>query len=259
MGLFNDEIHTIADQGERGPPGIGFTSISEGNFDLRKKRLTSVGDPKDDSDSTTKKYVDLNDMYRSIHTKNEFLLTSSDFSTDGSFLVFVFGKYSDYSRKYHNTHSHVACSLSRSPGQITLNLGRLAQGIYGLRVEAITDPKNDSGSLDLVVSHNSDTTLKYKEKLEQNVCVTDTRLVVNDETNTHVIITVYYVANKEIALFIFGRRGEGYVDPQLLDNLLYGEMIRIPCYKSLETGDRRGQILVTGSFKTLPGTRRRTS
>ena len=227
--------------------------ISEGNFGSRKKRLTSVGDPKDDSDSTTKKYVDLNDMYRSIHTKNEILLISSDFLTDGSFLVFVFGKYSDYSRKYHNTHRHVACSLSRSPGQITLNLGRLAQGIYGLRVEVITDPKNDSGSLDLVVSHNSDTALKYKEKLEQNVCVTDTRLVVNDETNTRVIITVHYVANKEIALFIFGRRGEGYVDPQLLDNLSYGEMIRIPRYKSLETGDRRGQILVTGSFKDVAG------
>ena len=104
-----------------------------------------------------------------------------------------------------------------------MNLGRLAQGIYGLRVEAITDPKNDSEGLDLVVNHNSDTTLKYKEKLEQNFCVTDTRLVVNDETNTRVIITVHYVANKEIPLFIFGRRGESYVDPQLLDNLSYGE------------------------------------
>ena len=61
------------------------------------------------------------------------------------------------------------------------------------------------------------------------------------------------MANKEIALFIFGRRGEGYVDPQLLDNLSYGEMTGIPRYKSLETGDRRGQILVTGSFKDVAG------
>ena len=60
----------------------------------------------------------------------------------------------------------------------------------------------------------------------------------NDDINTRVIITVHYVVNKEIALFIFGRRGEGYVDPQLLDNLSYGEMIRIPRYKSLERGDR---------------------
>ena len=253
MGIFNDEIHTVAGQGERGPPGIGFTLTSNGDFDIRKKRLTSVGSPKKASDSTTKEYVDQNDMYRSIHTKNEFLLTSSDFSTDGSFLVFVFGKYPDYSRKYHNTHSHVACSPSRSPGQITVNLGRLAQGIYGLRVEAITDPKIDSGGLDLVVNHNSDTTLKYKEKLEQNVCVTDTHLVENYETNTRVIITVHYVDNKEIPLFIFGRRGEGYVDPQLLDNLSYGEMIRIPRYKSLETGGRRCQILVLGSFKDVAG------
>ena len=28
-------------------------------------------------------------------------------------------------------------------------------------------------------------------------------------------------------------------------------MIRVPRYKSLETGDRRGQILVTGSFKDV--------
>ena len=128
MGIFNDEIHTVAGQGERGPPGIGFTLTSNGDFDIRKKRLTSVGDPTEASDSTTKGYVDQNDMYRSIHTKNDFLLTSSDSSTDGSFLVFVFGKYPDYSRKYHNTQSHVACSLSPSPGQITVNLGRLAQG-----------------------------------------------------------------------------------------------------------------------------------
>ena len=75
----------------------------------------------------------------------------------------------------------------------------------------------------------------------------------NDDTNTRVIITVHYITQKEIALFIFGRRGEGYVNPQLLDNLAYGEMIRIPRYKSLETGDRRGQIFVTGSFKDVAG------
>ena len=113
MGLFNDEIHTIAGQGERGPPGIGLTLTSNGDFDIKEKRLTAVGSPKEASDSPTKGYVDHNDMYRSIHTKNEFLLAASDFSKDGTFLVFVFGKYPHYSRKYHNTHSHVACSVSR--------------------------------------------------------------------------------------------------------------------------------------------------
>ena len=69
MGIFNDEINAIfTGFGERGPPGIGFALTSSGDFDIKKKRLTSVGDPKDDSDSTTKKYVDLNDMYRSVHT-----------------------------------------------------------------------------------------------------------------------------------------------------------------------------------------------
>ena len=58
MGIFNDEIHTVAVQGERGPPGIGFTLTSNGDFDIRKKRPTSVGSPKKASDSTTKEYVD---------------------------------------------------------------------------------------------------------------------------------------------------------------------------------------------------------
>ena len=120
MGIFNDEIHTVAGRGERGPPGIGFTLTSSGDFDIKEKRLTAVGSPKKAFDSTTKEYVDQNDMYRSIHTKNEFLLAGSDFSENGAFSVYEIGKYPDYSRKHHNTQSHITCTLSRSPGQITV-------------------------------------------------------------------------------------------------------------------------------------------
>ena len=61
MGLFNDDINVIfTGSGERGPPGIGFALTSNGDFDIKKKRLTDVGSPTEASDSTTKEYVNLN-------------------------------------------------------------------------------------------------------------------------------------------------------------------------------------------------------
>ena len=225
---------------------------SNGDFDIKKKQLTDVGSPTEASDSTTKEYVDLNDMYRSVHTKNEFLLTSGNFNTNNSMSVFVFGKHTDFSRIYHNAPSHIICSLSQSPAVITISLGKLRHGVYGLRIEAITDPKDKSDQLDMIVSHSGLTkTTTFKEKLEQNVCITDTRLVVENDLDVIVLLTLDYIVGKEIAIFISGRRGKGYVDPLIQENLPYGEMIRIPRYKSLETGDRRGQILVTGSFKDV--------
>ena len=131
MGLFNDEIHTIAGEGERGPPGIWFTLTSNGDFDIKRKRLTDVGSPTKACDSTTKEYVDLNDTYRSVHAKKEFLLTSGNFNTSNSMSVFVLGKYTDFSRTYHNAPSHIICSLSQSPAVITINLGKLQHGVYG--------------------------------------------------------------------------------------------------------------------------------
>ena len=179
--------------------------------------------------------------------ENEFLLTSGNFNTSNSMSVFVFGKYTDFSRIYHNAPSHIICSLSQSPAVITIN-------VNGLRIEAITDPKDKSDQLDMIVSHSRSTkTTTFKEKLEQNVCITDTRLVVENDLDVIVSLTLDYIVGKEIAIFISGRRGEGYVDPLIQENLPYGEMLKIPRYKSFETGDRRGQILVTGRFKDVAG------
>ena len=199
MGLFNDDINVIfTGSGERGPPGIGFALTSNGDFDIKKKRLTDVGSPTEASDSTTKEYVDLNDMYRSVHTKNEFLLTSGNFNTSNSMSVIVFGKYTDFSRVYHNASSHIICSLSQSPAVITINLGKLQHGVYGLRIEAITD------QLDIIVNHSgSIKTTTFKEKLEQNVCMTDTRLAVENDLDVIVLLTLDYIVDKEIAIFHF--------------------------------------------------------
>ena len=65
MGIFNDNIHnphssgsTQGPVGPKGPPGPGFKFTRDGNFNVDGKRLTNVGAPTDDDDTTTKKYVD---------------------------------------------------------------------------------------------------------------------------------------------------------------------------------------------------------
>ena len=65
MGIFNDNIHnphspgsTQGPVGPKGPPGPGFKFTRDGNFNVDGKRLTNVGAPTEDDDTTTKKYVD---------------------------------------------------------------------------------------------------------------------------------------------------------------------------------------------------------
>ena len=71
MGIFNDNIHNPhtfgstpgpvgppGPPGPKGPPGPGFKFTRDGNFNVEEKRLTNVGAPTEDDDTTTKKYVD---------------------------------------------------------------------------------------------------------------------------------------------------------------------------------------------------------
>ena len=62
------------ERGEQGLPGIGFKLTDDGDFDIDSKRLTEVGNPIENSDATTKAYVD-----REIghHTGNFYHLRSS--------------------------------------------------------------------------------------------------------------------------------------------------------------------------------------
>lgn len=43
--------------GPRGPAGIGFKLDSVGNYDMKSKRLTKVGEPINESDAATQNYV----------------------------------------------------------------------------------------------------------------------------------------------------------------------------------------------------------
>ena len=60
MGIFNElsfNQHPFA-RGLQGAPGVGFNLTSGGNYDMVGKKLTNVGNPTDDKDAASKKYVD---------------------------------------------------------------------------------------------------------------------------------------------------------------------------------------------------------
>ena len=59
MGIFNEQSfdHPFA-KGIQGAPGVGFSLTANGNYDINKKRLSNVGEPSDNQDAATKKYVD---------------------------------------------------------------------------------------------------------------------------------------------------------------------------------------------------------
>ena len=60
-GQLKSELHGgRREKGDPGLPGIGSKLTDDGNFDIDEKRLTDLGDPIDDGDATTKKYVDEN-------------------------------------------------------------------------------------------------------------------------------------------------------------------------------------------------------
>ena len=75
MGIFNEQSfdHPFA-KGIQGAPGVGF-SLTYGNYDINKKRLTNVGAPISNNDSATKKYVD--DTSSGPHTSSQLTVDSN--------------------------------------------------------------------------------------------------------------------------------------------------------------------------------------
>ena len=62
MGIFNEHSsnqHPFP-KGLQGAPGVGFNLTADGNYDMAGKKLTNVGNPRDDKDAAPKKYVDDN-------------------------------------------------------------------------------------------------------------------------------------------------------------------------------------------------------
>ena len=58
-GILESEVKGgSGERGEQGLPGIGFKLTDDGDFDIDSRRLTDVGKPIENSDATTKAYVD---------------------------------------------------------------------------------------------------------------------------------------------------------------------------------------------------------
>jgi len=59
MGIFNDNSQNLPNRrGPAGRDGNGFKLTDDGNYDIDGKRLTNVAEAKDNSDASTKNYVD---------------------------------------------------------------------------------------------------------------------------------------------------------------------------------------------------------
>ena len=96
-------------------------------------------------------------------------LKSGDFSTGAAkFNVFIFGEYRDFTQKYRNSKANVVCSLQDTMGLISVDIGALKPGKYGLRVEGIIDPKDDGRRFDVdtrtFTTPKMITRTRYKEK-----------------------------------------------------------------------------------------------
>ena len=84
MGYSNGQLESEVnggrgEKGDPGLPGIGFKLTDGGNFDIDEKRLTDLGDPIDDGDATTKKYVDQNKS-----NKNDVILRDGSQNMTGN-------------------------------------------------------------------------------------------------------------------------------------------------------------------------------
>ena len=183
-------------------------------------------------------------------------LKAGDFSTSAAqFNVFFsFGEYRDFTQKNHNAKAHIVCSLRNNIGLISVDIGALKPGKYGLRVEGIIDPKDDGKRFDIdtrtFTTPKMITRSRYKEKIDPHAVAMDMEIEVTNEVRNYIFgIDIDHVPNNEIALFIFGRRGEGHVDPQIIDNINYYEKIKIPRYRSFEVNaDRRSEIGFASTF-----------
>ena len=146
--------------------------LSKG-ISMQGGRIEGLPDPLSEFDAARKKYVDdrdevkaaevsedqkltqkieEGDKFKSIHTKNMLDLKSGNITTGAAqYNVFVLGEERDYTQKYHNSKTHIVCSLHRNTGLISVDIGGLKPGKYGLRVEGIIDPKDDGSRFDIDV------------------------------------------------------------------------------------------------------------
>ena len=194
----------------------------------------------DSKDTAMKTYVNTGDMYRSISTINEFKFESTDVSGLKNISSIKYRESKDFTAKYHNVEPTMVTILASSPASFMIKLKSLKSGSYGFRVEAIINPVDDNKTFDL----NIDTVntgfviskTRYKDKIDPHAIVLDVEISLKANVNTmYFKITLNHHVNKEVALFLFGRRGAGHVDPMIIDNIDYSKDIEQKFLPLLQT------------------------
>lgn len=235
LGYLSDRIGPA---GIPGPKGDSIPIDSDGNYDVENKKLVNLQIPTDNNDAVSKTYVDTKDasmktyvdngdLYHNIATLNEFNLESRDFSnSDNNLQVFDFGGYRDFSKKYHKAKSHAILTLSGSPCVMTVTLRNLSSGHHALRIESIINDQDDHSQFDTDVTMTSDNNISIlsTNKIRHDRYAIILNLLFQltaDMSQYNIDITFKHQANKEIALFIYGRRGRGHVNPMIIDNINY--------------------------------------
>ena len=101
-------------------------------------------------------------------------------------MYLFFGEYRDFTQKYHNSKAHIVCSLKDTIGLISVDMGVLKPGKYGLHVEGIIDPKDDESrfAIDTRTFTTPDmiTRTRYKEKIDPHAVAMDLEIEVRNES-----------------------------------------------------------------------------
>ena len=195
-----------------------------------RNKLVDVKKYVDGKDTAMKTYVNQGDMYKHISTINEFKFENADFSNPVNVGVFIFGEYRDFTKRYHNANSHVVVTLTGRPASFMVKLKNLKAGSYGFRVDGIINPVDSNEHFDLDINTVNTTFItsktRYKDKINPHAIIIDVEIALKADVNEmYFRITLSHLANKEIALFLFGRRGAGHVDPMIIDNIDYSKVI----------------------------------
>ena len=103
----NDDIHGSSQTGQRGLPGVGFKLDANGNYDIENKKLTNISTPVNDSDATTKQYVDHHFIQSAHPLKNVFEYIMNDVNQTTSEYGIIVGKIDNLTVSFHSYNKRV--------------------------------------------------------------------------------------------------------------------------------------------------------
>ena len=126
-------------------------------------------------------------------------------------------------------------------------------GTYGFRAEGMINPVDDNAQFNMELSATNNnivnSTTRYKDTINPHAIVIDVETVLQADTSVIPFnLRLSHQVGREIARFLFGRRGAGRVDPMIIGNIDYSRYMIIPRYKSFEFSDRRYEVVVKSNF-----------